>query len=406
MIVYVFATLLSCGLAWVGSKSSRRWAWFVAAAVPLMLVSAIRWDVGTDFYVAYFPTFKAVECMEGGGSNEIVNEIMGPLFPRLRGGYATSVSKLYENFTWSYEHMEWGFRQLMRMMVLSGMGFRWLMVLTSLLVGGCVFLAIYRQSRSPVLAVYLYVTTSNYFLGLNIVRQYVAIGFALVAVEFIVRRKLWPFLASIAAGMLFHRTVVVLTPCYLLAFWAIRPWQGFALVTAALGVSGVVEPAALWLLPKTGLGEYCRYFEPRSPWAQDGFEWFFFAINLAFMAFGAWYWKRAKEGTPYFAVWYGMTVIGTVFLAFSGALPLMKRINYYFAAPQFLMLPEILLAETRPNVRKLLTALVVVVFALETAVAVWMFNKNEPLPYGIRARPNHASPRHPFTHRPFGWVLR
>ena len=406
MIVYVVATLLACGLAWAGSRQERKWPWFVAAAIPLALVSAIRWDVGTDFYWTYFPAFRAMECLNLGGTNELVNEIMGPLFPRLAHAQIDSVPKLYEYFLKALANQEWGFRQLMEFMSWSGIGFRGIVVVTSLLVGACVFIAIYRQSRSPVLAIYLYVATSNYFLGLNIVRQYVAIGFALVAVEFIVRRKLWPFLACIAAGMLFHKTVILLAPCYLLGRWVIPPWLGFALVAVVLGHSSLVEPVALRLMPKVGLGHYCRYFGPDSPWAKEGFEWFFFAINVSFLAFGAWYWKRAKERSPYFAVWYGMTVIGTLFLALSGTLPLMKRLNYYFAAPQFLLLPEILLAESRPVVRKVLTALVVVGFTLEAAVAVWVFNKNEPLPYGITCRPDHAWPRAPFARQPFGWMLK
>ena len=405
MIVYIVATLLACGLAWAGSRQERKWSWFVAAAIPLTLVSAIRWDVGTDFYWTYFPAFRAMECLNLGGTDGLVNEIMGPLFPRLAHAQIDSVPKLYEYSLKALANQEWGFRQLMEFMSWSGLGFRGIVVVTSLIVGACVFIAIYRQSRSPVLAVFLYVATSNYFLGLNVIRQYVAIGFALVAVEFIVRRKLWPFLACIAAGMLFHKTVVLLAPCYLLGRWVIRPGLGFALVAAALCLSSVAEPMALGLMPRVGLGHYCRYFGPNSPWSKDGFEWFFFAINISFMAFGAWYWKRAREQSPYFTVWYGMTVIGTLFLALSGTVPLMKRMNYYFAAPQFLLLPEILLAESRPAVRKVLTALVVVGFTLETAVAVWMFNKNEPLPYGITCRPDHASPRVPFAACPFGWKL-
>ena len=405
MIVYIIATLLSCGLTWMGTRSPRRWLWFVAAATPLTLVSAIRWDVGTDFYWTYFPAFRAMECLNLGGTDELVNEIMGPLFPRLAHAQIDSVPKLYEYFLKALANQEWGFRQLMEFMSWSGLGFRGIVVMTSLLVGACVFVAIYRQSRSPVIAIFLYVATSNYFLGLNIIRQYVAVGFVLVAVEFIVRRKLWPFLACIAAGMLFHKTVILFAPCYLLGCRSVPPWLGFALVASALGLSSLAEPLALWLMPKVGLGHYCRYFGPDSPWTKDGFEWFFFVINMSFMILGAWYWKRGRDRNPYFVVWYGMTVIGTLFLALSGTVPLMKRINYYFAAPQFLMLPEILLAESRPAVRKVLTALVIVGFTFETAVAVWVFNKNEPLPYGITCRPDHASPRVPFASGPFGWKL-
>ena len=70
-------------------------------------------------------------------------------------------------------------------------------------------------------------------------------------------------------------------------------------------------------------------------------------------------------------------------LSFSATVPLMKRVNYYFAAPQFLMLPELLIAEGNPRVRRWLTVLSVLAFAAETAVAVFWLNKNEPLPYRI-----------------------
>lgn len=405
MIVYICATLASCLLAWFGSRRERKWPWFVAAALPLTIVSAIRWDVGTDFYFTYFPSFRAMECSDLGGTKDLVREIMGPLFERLKGGPIHSVPALYKNYIHVLAKQEWGFRQLMAFMSWSGLGFRGLVVFTSLLVGACVFTAIFRQSRNPVLAIFLYVATSNYFLGLNIIRQYVAIGFALVAVEFIVRQKPVPFLACIAAGMLFHGSVVLILPCYLLGRFALGPAIGAALVVLALAGSFVAEPAALWTLPKIGLGRYCRYFGPRSPWAKDGFEWFFFAINLCFMAFGAWYWKRVAPKSRYFVVWYGMTVIGTVFLALSGALPLMKRINFYFAAPQFLLLPEVLASESRPTLRRVLTYLIILAFSLEATVAVWVYNKNEVLPYGVRCRPNHQTPRVRFAKRPFAWRL-
>lgn len=405
MIVYLMATLLACWCAWQATRRERKWIWYVAAAIPLTLVSAIRWDVGTDFYWTYFPALKAMECQALGGTDQLVDEFMAPLFDRLKGGPIDSVPALYVNYIRVLNNQEWGFRQLMELASWSGIGFRLITVVTSLMIGACVFVAVFRQSRNPVLAIYLYVTTSNYFLGLNVIRQYVAIGFALVAVEFIVRRKAVPFLAFLAAGMLFHKTVVLLAPCYLLRRFPIRPVIGFALVAAALAFSCVAEPVALWTMPKVGLGHYCRYFGPDSGWAKDGFEYFFFAINLCFMAFGGWYWKRAAEKDDYFAIWYGMTVIGTLFLALSGTLPLMKRINFYFSAPQFLLLPAILAAEERMRVRRVLTSLVLVGFALEMTVAVWVFNKNEVLPYIIKCHPQHAFQRVPFAAGPFKWQL-
>lgn len=406
MIVYLAATLLACALAWKGTRSDRKWPWFVAAAIPLTLVSALRWDVGTDFYYTYYPMFQAMECRNLGGSEEQVNAIMSPLFARVQLDHPSdSLLSCYRRLCLTFDRQEPGLSLLMEFASWCGLGFRGVVVITALLVGLGVFLAVYRQSRSPVLAIYLYVATSNYFLGFNIIRQYLAIAILLVAVEFIVRRQLLHFLTCIAVATLFHRSAIVLYPCYLLVFLSIRPWQGFVLVAVALFFSVLAEPTVLWLLPKIGLERYCCHFSSNSPCAHDGFEWIFFTINLAFMALGAWYWKRAKERSPYFTIWYGMTVIGTVVLAFSGSLPLMKRINFYFAAPQFLLLPEILLAESRVGLRRILTVLVIIGFALETFVAVCVYNKNEVLPYGIICRPDHAPPRVRFASGPVGWRL-
>lgn len=64
----------------------------------------------------------------------------------------------------------------------------------------------------------------------------------------------------------------------------------------------------------------------------------------------------------------------------------MKRVNYYYAAPQFLLLPEALRAEEDSKRRKLMTAALAVAFALETLVAVVIYNKNGVLPYCVLER--------------------
>jgi len=155
----------------------------------------------------------------------------------------------------------------------------------------------------------------------------------------------------------------------------------FVAVAVALALSPFIVPVVKWVLPRMGLAIYVKYFTTRV--SKDGFEWFFFAINICFMLLGGWYFRKAAAQNRLYRVWYYMTVLGTVALSCSGFVPLMKRINYYYAAPQFLMLPEILGAEENPRLRKFLTVAVMAVFAAETVVAVVILNKNQPLPYRI-----------------------
>ena len=383
MIVYFVATSLACFAAWMaGRDQARRRMWIVASALPLTLVAAARWGLGTDLDFTYLPVFTSLEWARGGGGEALAERLFRPLIDGLvrRPLLHTPIEEAQHWFA-IYETMEPGYRGILEAVVFFGGSFRWVTVFTSLLAGGLVFIAIWRQSRSPALAVYFYVTTSNYFLSLNIVRQYIAIGFVLVAISFVLERRPWRFLILVAAGALFHKTALLALPCWCLARIGARPRWAAAAIIVALVASFAAEPVLRAVLPLVGAGRYVRYFDMR--YAKDGFEWMFFLINVCFLVMGAWYYARAQRGNPLFRCWYWMTVMGTVALSFSATVPLMKRINFYFAAPQFLMLPEMLLEEERPRLRRWFTVLAVLAFAAETFVAVALLNKNEPLPYRI-----------------------
>ena len=380
MTVYVLATLLSCLFAWLvrGAKWPRIMS--VLAALPLLAVSAMRWGIGTDFYFTYLPEFRALEWLRGGGGAELADRLFAPLVTLNKVAAWTCPQEVLDHFLRVLDKSEPGFRGLMETAVFTGIGFRLVVAVCAALSVGCVFLAIFRQTRHCTLAVLLFVLTSNYFLSLNIMRQYVAIGFLLIGVGFICEARFWTWVACVAAGTMFHYTAAVFMPLYLLRHLRVSPWWGFLSVAVTFVFSAVAEPSLLWLMPRIGLGYYCRYFGDTG-WAKDGFETVFFAVNLCFMIGAAWYWKRATAANGHFRIWYWMTVLGTMALALSGTVPLMKRINFYFAAPQFLMLPEMLAAEENPKLRRLFTVLAILAFAAETYVAVWLLNKNEPLPY-------------------------
>lgn len=392
MLAYCAATLFSCLLAHrfhrrdaaslAGIPSARRWAEILCCALPLVLLSAARWGVGTDFYYTYLPEFRALQWMRGGGGDALCQQLFLPLESTLaRYGLPSQPQAALKFFQNVLAKCEPGYRALMELAVLLGGNFRIVIASTSVIIGVCVFYAIFTQCSEPVLAIYLYVATSNYFLSLNIIRQYVAVGIGLVAVQFIREKRLLPFLACVAVAMLFHTTAVLLLPCYLLCRIELKPQYAQMLVGVALAGAGLLGAVAAWLMPRVGLGYYARYFG--TPWDEGSFEFILFAVNLCVLLLCGRYWQKGKQASPYYAAWYNMTLLGTLALALSAVLPLMKRVNYYYAAPQFLLLPEALKAEENPKTRRWLTGLVVVAFAAETLVAVGLLNKNGVLPYRV-----------------------
>lgn len=379
--IYGLATLLAVAAAFACERCGRRWL-LVVAAVPLLLVAAARWNTGTDFRVTYHPLYCAVEQAHGAGGP--VEEVQAFRY-HVRRNYlkkCDTVQKVGRHFAKVLERTEPAYRALMEGAYRAGLGYRGVQAFCALVTLALVFLAIYRQSRWPTLAVFLFVATSNYFLSLNIMRQYLAIAIGLVSLEFAVDRKPGRFLACVCTAVLFHYSAWLLLPAYALQRCALTPRRAVVLVLVALALSCVLAPVLAWALEAVGASHYARYFTSRH--AEEGFEWILFAVNVVFLAAGAWYWRQAAAENRFFALWYSLTALGTAALACSAAVPLMKRINYYYAAPQFLMLPEILLAERNPKRRRILTALAVLAFVAETVVAVGVFNKNGCLPYRWR----------------------
>lgn len=376
VMIYAAATLLAC-LAAFAYERRREWRWLMAiAAVPLLAVAAMRWNVGTDFRLTYLPEYRALEQVRG--TRTPPRKVKAFTYLAKRHRFGRTPQRVCEKFKKVLHRSEPAYRLLMEGALYSGLGFRAVIAVCALITTACVFFAIFRFSRWPTLATFLYVATGSYFLSLNIMRQYVAIGIGLLAVTFVTDRKPWRFLLCVAVATTFHYSAVLLLPLYVLSRKELHPRHCIDIIAVSIALSFVAAPVAHGALSLVG-SEYAKYFS--SKLAADGFEWLFFTINCCFLAMGAWYWRGAVAGNKYFAVWYGMTVLGTAALAFSGAIPLMKRVNYYYAAPQFLMLPEIVLAEGNRRRRWALTALVVIAFIAETAVSIYIFNKNGVLPY-------------------------
>ena len=393
MIAYLSCTLLSCVLAarmqredaqaLGGVSAKRRWFEILCCAMPLWLLSALRWGVGTDFFYTYLPEFRALQWLRSGGGEALCRELFAPLEELLAlWGLPSAPEEALTFFLGVLSKCEAGYRALMETAISLGGNFRLVIIATSSIINVCVFYAIFTQSSDPALAIYLYVATSNYFLGMNIIRQYVAVALGLVAVRFIREKKLLPFLACVAAAVLFHTTALLLLPCYFLCRIRLKPYYGQLLLATVLACSGLLGAVGAWLLPRIGLAYYARYLG--TPWDTGRFEMIFFLIDLGILLLGGVYWEKASRKNAYYGIWYNMLLLGALALALSSELPLMKRVSYYYTAPQFLILPEALNAEEDPKRRKVLKIAVMAFFGLEALVAVGVFNKNGVLPYRIR----------------------
>ena len=146
------------------------WLWFII----LTLVSGLRGEnVGTDTR-GYLMNFKAYNGFGSGNTNQ---ELLFSMLNRAIGYFTTNP--------------------------------QWLLIICSAIFNACVLYFIRNNSERTSLSVFYFVALYYYFLAMNGMRQFLAIGFVLIATEFAKKRRVKPFLLFIAIAFGFHKSSIV-----------------------------------------------------------------------------------------------------------------------------------------------------------------------------------------------------
>lgn len=153
-------------------------AFTILASMPLFLLSALRYGIGTDYFYGYVPIFNWV---------------------------------LYGNS--NQTQVEEGYILLNRIVCLFTNNYQWIFALTSLIYIGCVFYAIYKMSLNMSYSILLFFLSYNYLNSYNVVRQQMAMGIVLTAFVFLedkpkLKNYIIYLLLVLLAGS-FHRSAFI-----------------------------------------------------------------------------------------------------------------------------------------------------------------------------------------------------
>ena len=390
MFYYFIGTLLSVVLIGLSNKISlkrlkalhTKTFLFGVSIIPLLLLSSVRWNVGTDTWHTYTPEYLAMKAQKTELSEE-EKAIMVECYQldaawdmgyTIEEAEKLGYEEAYEWFSKTYSHTAIGFQLLERGLISLNADVQWLYFFTSLIILGFTYASIKMQSPKPLQACLFFVITGNFFLSLNIVSQYIAIAICIFSCYYVENKKPIQFILFVLLASCFHTSALLFLPVYLLNYIKIHPkWCALIVaITLGIGVFGFswIESLIEIIAPK-----YMRYFT----WSAD-FEFIFFGLNLAIFIVSSYYYETGKE-KPYYRLYFYLNVIGMIVLCFSGHIPLLKRINYYFACSHFLFLPLIIKREKRLKYKKVLISIIAVLYIIETIVSVGLLNANGVLPY-------------------------
>lgn len=146
---------------------------FVLSALSFFVVSAIRYDVGTDYLFRYAPDY-------------------------IKMGQGIKV-----------QNLEIGYKVIVWLCLLITKDYAIIFLVTSAIIIGLTFYTIYKESPYPVLSVIIYFGAGFFFHSLNLMRQYLAISVLLFSYRYLVDKKYLIFIICAIIACLLHSISLV-----------------------------------------------------------------------------------------------------------------------------------------------------------------------------------------------------
>lgn len=346
MFIYVLMLLISIYFA-VYANDTKPYPMFhtsyrvfaVLSALPFLLVTVLRYQVGTDWTYVYEPYLYYIK----NGITEF-SEVGFTLIYRFFG--------IFTNDSWY---------------VIAFIGF-----MTVLLF----FCAIYQQSSMIPFSILLFVITNKYFTSLNQIRQMLAMALFIYSLKYIYQRNWKGYFLLNILGSSIHTSSLMYLPFYFL-------YGKKATVKSCAGVLGlglVTFPVVRVLLPKlVALSRYGWYLN--SQYSQNNFYFLGFAVTLFFALLHIFcLYRNHKEDLRFHFMTYVM-LASTILLLYSAALPQILRVSEGLSVIQIFSFPEMLKKEKEEKIWMILWLLIVGIYVVKLLYDVYVNQWYDVIPY-------------------------
>lgn len=356
MIIYILMLLLALLFSFIATKTKNKKLRIVLpifSAIPFAVVSAIRYDVGTDYLYRYASNFNVL----------------------LKG---RDVSNL-----------EIGFKILNKLCILITNNYQIIFVLTSFIITSFIFYTIYRDSKNVPLSITLYFIGAFFFQSLNMVRQFVAISIILYSYKYFLNKDWIKWLLFTILASMFHTTSLVVAILCLGNNFVKKIFQKdifenekvvFGLIIFAFLAEPLIGNIINFLLEQTRFGVYVG-----SKYDHGDLQIISFIINLL-LYIGMIYIqkKRKHNGNEVDCFFITMQAIALLFVTLGKTSFLSIRLVYYFSIFQIISIPYFLKYVKEIWNEKIYKVSMLIVIIFVSTTLIWTHvvnNTDEVLPY-------------------------
>lgn len=235
MYIYLIMFLVSILFAYLSTKTKNKYYKLIMqglAIIPFVLVSAIRYDVGTDYFFRYVPNYLVF--VNGGNVDSLE-----PLFVIL--------IKMCVGFSDSYVA---------------------LFVVTSIIINVLTMVTIFKYSKNPILSIAIFFCGSFYFQSMNLVRQFIAMAIIFCAYRILFcGKKKYLYIIFILIATMFHSMSAVFLISLFLEKKVIKLKYLMIIILLIVLLGGYIGNVVEFVVSNTTLKEvtniakYVKYFK-------------------------------------------------------------------------------------------------------------------------------------------------
>ena len=236
----------------------------------------------------------------------------------------------------------------------------------------------YHDSDWFFLSFLMFMLTGMYFISFSSVRYYFALGGALIAMHFLLKKKYLLFIVTTLFFALFHKSILLILPVY---FLATLPWKRWMLVVLALAASTGLFFGEFYysLLLKL----YPSYQKAYQIQLETGTSIISVLRCVAVIGLCLIFYRQAIRDDAKNRFYLMLNYFALLLYLFGGFIPYLSRVGYYMLVSQLFLVPSVLCKIANGKWQKILSGLVIIACVIYFAMFLLKADSSgiELLPY-------------------------
>ena len=318
---------------------------YILAALSFFVVSAIRYNVGVDYFYTYAPHYFKL-------------------------GHGLDA-----------HHIEIGYMVIEKFCLLFTKDYQLLFAVTSAIIIGLTFYTIYKESPYPALSVAIYFLIGYFFHSLNIMREYLAISVLLFSYKYLIKKNYIKWIISVIIAFLLHSTSLIFVAAILLCDREIFDLKRTIIISILLFVFGryVWEILVDLVISKTRFISYIG-----SKFDKQDIRTLDIIVNSILYIIIYYLYKNTKEVGRLEKFFLNVQALALFFMVSAATMYLLFRLSFYFGIFNIISIPYFL-KKSDINKRDKIILIAVLMTTLCTNIYITNIkgNKDRVSPYKI-----------------------